>query len=449
MATDEELRARIIEAAADLFAQYGFSGTKVNMVAKAARVSSQTVRRLTGGRADLFEQVMMARVSSSVAEKFATAVENPEGRPAIAVMLAAAQEVFTSPEASWGLLELEALTRAHTDDTLHEIEKGRIDRRRENAAALVARIRANGGLDADLSDTAIVHLVLAMSLGLAMLDPVLDVKPTMANWIMLIARIGTAMAPQDMLLSPAFDAGQPWRLRVDVPDQPGGVARLVRALGSLHAYTVAMQVVDASEGYRTIDVALIAPEGVTPEVMRAMAHSVGKHAYVGPGSLDDAIDLPTRVLDGATQLVTTPELAPFAAAKLVEADNVEVAAATEGRTTALTSCGCSGPRTATSCCSAAGRRSRALSAPGPPRCCVCRPRSPRRPATMRRPRGLSPSKVGPSGFGWPVLRMPMRSPRCTTGVRSAADTSGTSRSRTGAAPVCTGSPAVTVVSRWW
>ena len=39
--------------------------------------------------------------------------------------------------------------------------------------------------------------------------------------------------------------------------------------------------------------ALIAPEGVTPEVMRAMAHSVGKHAYVGPGSLDDAIDLPT------------------------------------------------------------------------------------------------------------------------------------------------------------
>ena len=185
MATDEELRARIIEAAADLFAQYGFSGTKVNMVAKAARVSSQTVRRLTGGRADLFEQVMMARVSSSVAEKFATAVENPEGRPAIAVMLAAAQEVFTSPEASWGLLELEALTRAHTDDTLHEIEKGRIDRRRENAAALVARIRANGGLDADLSDTAIVHLVLAMSVGLAMLDPVLDVKPTMANWIML------------------------------------------------------------------------------------------------------------------------------------------------------------------------------------------------------------------------------------------------------------------------
>ena len=119
MATDEELRARIIEAAADLFAQYGFSGTKVNMVAKAARVSSQTVRRLTGGRADLFEQVAMARVSSSVAE-----VRHRGGEPGRSAghrrHAGRSAEVFTSPEASWGLLELEALT-PRTPTTLHEI----------------------------------------------------------------------------------------------------------------------------------------------------------------------------------------------------------------------------------------------------------------------------------------------------------------------------------------
>jgi RimJ/RimL family protein N-acetyltransferase len=91
-----------------------------------------------------------------------------------------------------------------------------------------------------------------------------------------------------------------------------------------------MQVVDSGEGYRTIDVALIAPDSVTEDVMLAAARSVGKHAYVGPGTLDDAIDLPTRVLDGATQLVTTPELAPLAAGELVEADHVEVADANEG-----------------------------------------------------------------------------------------------------------------------
>jgi AcrR family transcriptional regulator/RimJ/RimL family protein N-acetyltransferase len=330
MAKTDDAHARIIEAAAELFAEHGFSGTKVNMVAKAAKVSPQTVRRLTGGRAQLFEEVMAARVTSSVAEKLASAVADPAGKPPIAVVLAAAQEVFLDPDNSWGILELEALTRAHLDENLREIEKSRIGRRRSNAAALVAQIRANGGMDADLSDRAIVHLSLALSVGLAMLDPVLEERPTLADWITLIGRLAAAMSPQDLLLSPAFEAGQPWRLRVDVPDQPGGVARLVRVLGSLHAYTVAMQVVDSGEGYRTIDVALIAPDSVTEDVMLAAARSVGKHAYVGPGTLDDAIDLPTRVLDGATQLVTTPELAPLAAGELVEADHVEVADANEG-----------------------------------------------------------------------------------------------------------------------
>lgn len=330
MATSDDARDRIIEAAAELFAQHGFSGTKVNMVAKAAKVSPQTVRRLTGGRAQLFDAVMAARVTSSVADKFASAVEDPAGKPPIAVILAAAQEVFVSPEDSWGLLELEALTRAHLDENLREIEKTRIERRRSNAAALIAQIRSSGGLDADISDTAIVHLALAMSVGLAMLDPVLENRPTMSQWITLIARLATAMTPQDLLLAPAFEAGEPWRLRVDVPDQPGGAARLLRVLGQVHAYTVGMQVVGSTDGYRTIDVALIAPGSVTQEVMLAAAQSVGKHAHVGPGSLDDAIDLPTRVLDGATQLVTTPELAPLAAGELVEADNVEVADAVEG-----------------------------------------------------------------------------------------------------------------------
>lgn len=177
--SDEELRAKILDAAATLFAEYGFSGTKVNMVAKAAGVSSATVRRLTGKRAELFEAVMADRVSSSAAERVASAVEDPGDAPPIAVMLAAAQEVFASPAASWDILELEALTRAHIDPRLCDVEAQRIGRRWDNAMSLVSQIRANGGLDAGVSDRAIVQLAIAMSAGLALLDPVLDRKPSM------------------------------------------------------------------------------------------------------------------------------------------------------------------------------------------------------------------------------------------------------------------------------
>ena len=158
-----------------------------------------------------------------MAEKFATAVENLKvSRPSPSSCYCSA-EVFTSPEASWGLLELGADPRAPT--TRCTRSKRAASTGVANAAALVARIRANGVWMPISPTPRSCTLYWRCPLGLAMLDPVLDVKPTMANWIMLIARIGTAMAPQDMLLSPAFDAGQPWRLRVDVPDQPGGVAR--------------------------------------------------------------------------------------------------------------------------------------------------------------------------------------------------------------------------------
>jgi len=328
--SNEELRERIIEAAAKVFAENGFSGTKVNMVAKAAGVTSQTVRRLTGKRPELFEQVMAARVTSSAAERLASAVEDPGEAPPIAVILAAAQEVFASPEASWDILELEALTRAHLDENLQAIETERIGRRWDNASQLVAQVRANGGLDAGVSDRAIVQLAIAMSAGLALLDPVLPSKPSMAEWVGLIARIGQAISPPDMLLEPDFEAHQPWRVRVDIADQPGSLARLVRGLSQMHVYVVGVQIVDHVDGLRTVDIAMSAPANVTPDGILAVALSVGKHAYIGEGSPNDSLDLPTRVLDGAAAVVKTPELAPLIAAELVEADAVEVASATEG-----------------------------------------------------------------------------------------------------------------------
>ena len=58
--------------------------------------------------------------------------------------------------------------------------------------------------------------------------------------------------------------------------------------------------------------------------------SAGSNGHITEGSLDDSYDLPTRVLDGATELVTNPGSAPLAAATLVEADHFEVTGATVG-----------------------------------------------------------------------------------------------------------------------
>lgn len=328
--SDEKVRARILDAAAELFSTYGFSGTKLSMVAKAAGVSSAKVRKLTGGRAELFEEVITTRSHSSAASAVAQALQDPGSAPPLAVMLAVAQDVYENPQNSWDILELEALTRAHIDEQVRLVETGRILLRRENAEELVSRIRASGGLDADVSDNVIVTMTMALSVGLAMLEPVLEGKPSVKQWNTLVAKMGAALISQDQDVDSDFMTGRNWRVRVDIPEQPGTLARLVRMLGALHAYTVGVGLIGSEDGYRTIDAAIVAPKGVTEDVLRAAAQSVGRNVHIGPGNKEDAEDLPTRVLDGATAMVSRPELAPLAAAKLVEATSVEVTDATEG-----------------------------------------------------------------------------------------------------------------------
>ncbi|HEX6886753.1 MAG TPA: GNAT family N-acetyltransferase [Candidatus Nanopelagicales bacterium] len=330
MANDDDVRARIIDAAAALFAKHGYEGTRLGMVAIEAGVTRHTVKRLTGGRPELFAAVMDTKVRSDAAERLAAAVREPDAVPALAVLIEAGQAILTSPERSWDVLELEAVTRSHRDPHMRAVEAERIRQRWANARSLIRELRESGALDPDVDDEALTHLLLALSIGMAMIDPVLATRPRAEDYNAVLARIGTAVSPPEVLGAPGEGQRVPWRVRVDVPDQPGAVARLVRALGAMQIYTVAMQVVDAKDSRRTVDVALTAPEQVSQEAILAAVSSTGRHAYIAPGSPDDALDLPTRVLDGATALVTYPGWAPQAAAELIEADHVEVIDATEG-----------------------------------------------------------------------------------------------------------------------
>ncbi len=331
MSTDEEVRRRIIDVAAELFAEHGYEGVGVRQVAQEVGVSQYRVRKLTGGRAQLFAAVMAEKVTSDAADRIARAVEAPDELPPLAAIVAAGAAVFAAPEYSWDLLELEALTRSHRDTELHEIESVRIQERWDNMRAVVRRVREAGGIDGDVDDDALAHFSLTLSVGLAMLDPVITRKPTQLNWDAMITRIGTAMAPPQMLLRAEEEPRSYWRILIDVPDRPGGVDMFIRAMAALYGYTVAVYVVGSGEGTRTLDMRLTAPSSVTEQTLRAAAMSAGSNAKISPGSPDDALDLPTRILDASTELVTNPGWAPSVAKHLVAADHVEVVRATKGQ----------------------------------------------------------------------------------------------------------------------
>lgn len=126
MTTDEAKRQRIIDAAAELFAEHGYGGTRLKMVAQKAGVPSHTVRRLTGDRARLFAEVMAAKVTSEAADLVAAAASGSHATPPLAVLLEAAGQIFAAPERSWNALELEALTSAARDPDVRHLESARI-----------------------------------------------------------------------------------------------------------------------------------------------------------------------------------------------------------------------------------------------------------------------------------------------------------------------------------
>ena len=330
MSDDDELRQRIVEAAADLFAETGYGGTKLRLVAERAGVAPRTVKALTGSRAQLFAQVLATRPPSESAARVAAAAADPEAAPPVSVLIEVAGDTFATPERSWNAVELEALTRAHSDDEVRALETARLQTRKANLKKVTEQTRRAGGIDERIDDDAFVHFAMALSAGLAAIDPVSPTRPTQASWNALMARIGAAFAPTGYLLSADHDASTPWRLRIDIPDRPGGLSLLLSALGTLHVHVVASYVLDSHDGNRTIDLALMAPDQVSAETLLAAAMTVGHHGYLMAGSPDDGGDLPTRVLDGATELVTNPGSAPLAAATLVEADRFEVADATLG-----------------------------------------------------------------------------------------------------------------------
>ena len=328
--TDDELRQRILDAAAEVFADNGYGGTRTRMVAERAGVTPRVVKQLTGSRAQLFADVLATRPPSESAARVAAAAADPDAAPPVSVLLEAAGDAFASPRRSWNVVELEALSRAHTDDEVRALEASRVQTRKANLKAVTEQTRRAGGIDERIGDDAFVHFALALSAGLAVIDPVSESRPTQASWNELMARVGAAFAPPGFLLSADHEANTPWRLRIDIPDRPGGLSLLLNALGTLHVYVVAAYVLDSHDGDRTIDLALMAPDRVAADTLLAAAMTIGRSGYVMEGSLDDAGDLPTRVLDGTTELVTNPESAPAAAAMLVEADRFEVTDAMHG-----------------------------------------------------------------------------------------------------------------------
>ncbi len=253
--------------------------------------------------------------------------------PAMQALMQAAREVFGTPAAAWDASELQAISLAEFDSRLSEEVRGRLEQRWSAVREVVRQLRGAGAVDIAVDDDAAALHVLAVGLGLAMLEPLAPAVRDPRSWVALTARLLESLAAADPKLVLAADHSRSWRARVAISHNPAALAKLLRVLSLLQVRVVSISTAPLAGEGQLVDLILHAPTALDgPTIEQAMT-AVGSSVIVARGLPDDSGDIATRVLQMSADLAQHPGAAPQAAADLVLADSWEVSKAVEGSDT--------------------------------------------------------------------------------------------------------------------
>lgn len=325
----EQRRERILAAAAELLETRGIANVSRRSVAEAAEVTIRSVSSVGSHRVDLLREVVSGLpfppTSQRIQQQAADAADNP-----MSTILTVARDAFGAPASVWDVRELQAVVLAPFDDALAETVRERIMLRWEAAAAVVGQLRSAGAVDADIDDDAATLHLLAVGAGLALLEPLVPHSTEAAAWLSLVSRHLESLAAVDPP-GLAYDGPRiPWRVRVLASASPGATARVLRVFALMRADVRSMLSHTHAQDQQLLDLVLDVPANITGSAIESALASVSRRSIVMRGSGDDAQDLFTQVLDGATDLVANPDSAPAAAAALALADSWRVLPASSG-----------------------------------------------------------------------------------------------------------------------
>jgi AcrR family transcriptional regulator len=187
----EATRARLIEIAAELFAEEGYGAVSIRDVANRSGLSSGAIYGTFRGKADLLAEAVDAMIAAEV-ESLPTAVLErslPE--------IEAYQYEHASDRARVRALLLEAAAAARTDPDVRARLRETMLPRIEMATAAQEEWRDRAGVDPKLDMRALVVLLWAADLGLAVLDATGVELPDAKDWSELMRRLLMSLESPD------------------------------------------------------------------------------------------------------------------------------------------------------------------------------------------------------------------------------------------------------------
>jgi AcrR family transcriptional regulator len=187
--TATETRERLLKAAADVFAERGYDGTRVADIAAVAGVSNGAMYAHFASKAELLTGALRTHGRRLLADLFAT---DPD-RSLTDLLLVIGRWLPRRRDLRCYLI-VEALVAARRDEDVARPMRTYVGERADWLAELMRVAQADGEIDSALSPSALAHLCLLLSMGSALITPDLH-EVDDDGWTALLSRIVTALAP--------------------------------------------------------------------------------------------------------------------------------------------------------------------------------------------------------------------------------------------------------------
>ena len=182
-----ETRERLLRAAAEVFGERGYDGTRVADIAATAGVSNGALYAHFASKAELLVAALRAHGRRLLADAFAA---DPD-RPVVDLLLTVGRWLPRRRDAR-GYLIVEALVAARRDDDVARPMREYVGERADWLAGLVRLAQAGGELDPALSPAALAHFCLLLAMGSALITPDLHAIGE-DEWGALLARVAEAL----------------------------------------------------------------------------------------------------------------------------------------------------------------------------------------------------------------------------------------------------------------
>jgi AcrR family transcriptional regulator len=186
-----QIRERLLTAAADVFAECGYDGTRVAEIAKAAGVSNAALYAHFRSKAELLVEALRARGPRLLSDILRADPDRPIGE----VLLSAGNRLPGRRD-SRRLLIIEALVAARRDRNVARLMRTHLGERSAWLADIVRAGQLSGELDESLSAEAIAHFCLLLAMGSALVThDMYAVDPH--EWDQLLRRLIGSLSTSD------------------------------------------------------------------------------------------------------------------------------------------------------------------------------------------------------------------------------------------------------------